>query len=292
VKIYYTDKRANGQPIEPGTLALVTDLEDGSHPIWTYARDEAELTRKMAVQNANVQMAYERAKAALAANGNSNVARTATGAAPTAPARRTITGDQIMQATADLATGNPGKAGQAVATLLESVTGVNIEEQARRDYALLALHWEDMTPEFYGHPGNRQLLGNRAIRMAGGKPGAVTEAILTQAFNELLAEGLLFEAPEEPAAQHQPATLITLPGETQVQRTERPRGTRFATGARSTTFGAPQTATTRTLKYTEEQIRTMPLSKQRELNEANGGKGDPDWVEACEYYFSLARATA
>ena len=281
MKGYFSETRPDGKPVEQGTACFITDLEDGTHPIAIYGKNRDEVFEKLARQNANAQITLAHRAAQQSPQNNSGQP-----ANQPAPARQPVSADQIMQATADLQ--NPAKAPQAIGTLIESVTGVNPIDQARRNYATLALHWEDNTPDFYGHPGNRQLLGNLAIRKAGGKPGAVTEAILTQAFNELLAEGLLFEAPEQPAQQQtQQSTLTTFPGETPVQRAERPRGTRFATGARSLSFGAPQTVQTRTLKYSEEQIRTMPMSKQRELIQAN----DPDYAAACEAYYGQ-RATA
>jgi hypothetical protein len=159
-------------------------------------------------------------------------------------------------------------------------------EEARRHYAVLAMEWENQTPEFYPHPGNRQLVGEKAIRMAGGKPGQVTKEILRAAFEQLYADGLLFERTGEPAINNNQTTLTALPGESQVQPPERPRGTRFATGASSLRFTAPQTVQTRALKYTEEQIRTMPERERRKVFDA------PEYIRACEVYFSGARATA
>jgi hypothetical protein len=282
MKGFWSDKRANGHPIDPNTVCWVTDLEDGTHPIYTYGRDQAEVLEKLARQNANAQLALvRRAAATNPVNGNG------TGSPPAAPARavppRSISPDEVMQATADLT--NPAKAGAAVATLIESATGLDPVQLGKHHYATTALEWESQTPAFYPHPGNRQLVGDRAIRTAGGKPGLVTRAILEQAFQQLQQEGLLFERIEETfQSSSTTPTLTTFPGENQVQPTERPRGTRFATGARSTTFSAPQTAQTRAPKYTEEQIRTMP--ERERLKVFN----DPDYIAACEYYFSRARA--
>lgn len=271
---FWSDKRANGQPVEPGTVCFVTDLEDGTHPIYTYGKTQAEVFDKLALQNANAQLALARRAAAPAPPA---------GTRATPP--RTISADQIMQATQDLQ--NPAKAPAAIATLMEAGTGVDPVEQARRNYAALAVEWEAQTPDFFPHPGNRQLVGDRAIRAAGGKPGMVTKQILQDAFLQLEAEGLLFERPETHAPPANSPTLTTFPGESPVQPLERPRGTRFATGARGTSFSAPQTAQTRALKYTEEQIRTMPDKERRRVF------NDPDYIEACDFYFSeSARARA
>ena len=268
MKVYYTDKRPNGQPIEPGTLALVTDLEDGTNPVWTYAKDRDEMERKLALQNANAQLKLARLAAAT------------TQPVATIPSKRVIGADAVMQATADLT--NPAKAGAAVATLLESATGINPEDEAREKFARLSEEWEDEHPEFYQHEGNRTLVGALAGERTGRKLGLITKELLTQCYNELLAAGRIFERPETQS------NLTTFPGENQAQRTERPRGSRFATGTRSTSFSAPQTVQTRGLKYTEEQIRTMPTSKARDLIES----GDKDYAAACEYYYSEAQATA
>ena len=144
------------------------------------------------------------------------------------------------------------------------------------------MEWQREHPEFYPHPGNKQLVAEAAGRRVGGKVGSITREILTQTFNELHQRGLLFEEPETPTN-----TPPVLPGENQVQRVERPRGTQFTTGARSTRFSAPQTAQTRTVKYSEEEIRTMPESKARRLIETN----DPDYAASCEYHFPT-QATA
>jgi hypothetical protein len=286
MKGFWTNTRYNGQPLQPGTCCWVTDLEDGTNPIYTYGQSTEEVLEKLAMQNANAQLALARRASAspTPANGTAQVPNSPS---PAAAPRRGISPDQVMQATADLQ--NPAKAGEAVATLLEAATGMDPIEQARWQYARLAMDWEAATPAFYPHPGNRQLVGEKAIRMAGNKPGLVTRAILDAAFRQLDAEGLLFERPEEPFNNTPPnggnnSTHSTFPDESQVQPTERPRGTRFATGARSSSFSAPQTAQTRALKYTEEQIRTMP-EKER-LRVFN----DPDYIRACEYYFSGARA--
>ena len=279
MKGYWSDTRPNGKPVEAGTVCWITDLEDGTHPIATYGKDQNEVFEKLARQNANAQITLARRAAQSPPQNTSGPTSTP------APARQPVSADRIMQATADLQ--NPAKAAGAVATLLEVHTGVNPEQQALENFASLAERWEDKTPDFFQHPGNKNLLAGRVFRLAGGKWGAVTESLLTQAFQGLQAEGLLFEAPEEPAQQQPTATLTTFPGETQAQRTERPRGTGFRTGVRSLSFGASQTPQTRTLKYSEEQIRTMPMNKQRELIRAN----DPDYAAACEAYFG-ARATA
>lgn len=266
MRVFWSDKRANGQPLQAGTVCLVTDLEDGTNPIYTYGKDQAEIIDKLAMQNANAQLALLRRQTPPA----------------TAPEPRKITGDDVMQATADMA--NPAKAPAAIATLYEAATGIDPVQAAQRAYAMLAMEWEAQTSDFYPHPGNRQLVGDKAIRMAGMKPGLVTRDILDAAFTQLRAQGLLFERPDQPDGDPPTSNPPNLPVESQVQSIERPRGTRYATAARSSTFTAPQTVSTRTLKYTEEQIRNMPDRERMKVID------DPDYIKACEYYYSGARA--
>ena len=271
MKAFWSDVRPNGQPVEPGTYCFITDLEDGSFPIACYGKTQEEVLQKLAHQNANAQMAIAR---------RSTPPATASSAIPP-PAARRIGPDEIMMATADLS--NPAKAGQAVATLFEAETGVSPERLMLQNYGNLANQWEADHPEFFAHNGNRRLVTQEAAQLAGGL-AQVTAEHLTQAFDHLRARGDLFEDGRAHTPTPQPSP--TFPDETQVQRPERPRP-RFATGARSTAF-RPQ-APARTLKYSEEDIRTMPLSKSRRLIEQN----DRDYAEACERYFgSSAQASA
>lgn len=275
MKCYWSDTRPNGKPVEPGTVCWITDLEDGTHPIATYGKDQAEVMDKLAHQNAHAQMALARRTAP-----PSNPAAPAT----PAPARRTFTPDQIMRATTDLE--DPSKAGAAVATLVESHTGLDLRQLVADRFGKLAKEWESETPDFYAHPGNVKLVTTEAFNRAGGNLGLVTKEHLTAAFRAMQAQGYLMDAPADDT-NPPPSNTNTFPDENRVQRTERPRGT-FATGARSTGFQRVA-AQPRTPKYTEEDIRKMPLEKSKRLIETN----DPDYAEACERYFgSSAQATA
>lgn len=275
MKGYWTDTRPNGKPVESGTVCWVTDLEDGSHPIYTYGENKDEVLSKLSQQNAHAQIA---------------MARRAAPAKPVAilatqqPAARRITAEQVMQATADLE--NPGKAGHAIATLVESATGLNLEQVVLQNFARIAMEWEAATPEFFSHPGNQRMLTQEATGLAGGKLGNVTREHLQQAFLNLQGRGELFEgSPSLPNPN--PSNPSPFPDESQVQRSERPRGTRFATGSRSTSFRTQ--APTRTLKYTEEEILRMPASQSRRLIESN----DRDYADACDAYFGKqAQASA
>ena len=271
MRAYWSDKRANGQPIEPGTFARVLDLEDGTNPIFVYGRTETEVFEKIERNNLNAQATLARRATAQPQNVPAQGAPQTTVAAP----RRGLTADQVMQYTADLQ--NPAKAPAAIAALYADQTGTDPAEMAKQQFANLFAAWEDEHPEYFPHPGNRHTLATKALGMAGLKPALVTREILTQCYNEALAAGLLFE---EPATQTQEPPP-TNPGESPALRTERPRLLR-STGMRSTNYRAPQTATqTRTLKYTKDQIDHMPIRKAEALIRAN----DADYTAACDHYY-------
>lgn len=265
MKSGWSQTRPNGQPIEAGTFCWITDLEDGTHPIPTYGKTVEEVLQKLADQNANAQLALAR--------------RTAAPVAPP-PAARVISPDQVMRATQDL--DNPAKAGEAIATLVEAHTGVDLRQLALDRFAQLALNWQAATPEFFPHPGNKRLLASEAQILAGGELARVTRAHLDQAYHSLKAQGLLLEATAAP--QNTPPPNPAFPDESQVQREPQRR---FATGARSTSFQRPAPVSTRTPKYTEQQIRSMSTERTRELISSN----DPDYQYSCDYWFGT-QATA
>lgn len=270
---YWSDTRPNGQPIEAGTFCWVTEIP-GQHPIYTYGKTKDEVIAKITRTAATAQAELNRTRQPVTQ--------------PAAPRAR-LTADETMQATADLA--NPAKSAAAVVRLLQDETGVDLRARANEDFATRAMEWQRETPDFYFHPGNQKLLTNEAARLAGGDISRITKEVLTQAFNNLTARGELFEAPEnslEPEPPAPPPNLHEFPGGNQVRRTEeRPRGRRFATSTRSTSFaGGGQTVPSKTLKYTEADIRNMPESKMRALIESN----DQDYADACEHYFGAASA--
>ncbi len=275
MRSYWTQTRPNGKPVDAGTFAYVIDLEDGTNPQVTYGRTEQEVLDKLAHQNANAQAALAR---------RISVGRTVPNQAatrgPVMVAPR-MTADQVQQATADLE--NPAKSGKAIASLVQDATGLDLNRLVLANFRETAEAWEAEHPEFYSHFGNKRLLTDQAKQYAGGELGRITPQILTQAFNDLSAAGLLFT---EPAAPFNSSTPSPLPGESPAQRMERPR--RLSTGVRGTTLRTGTVAPQRTLKYSEQDIRSMPLSKSKQLLESR----DRDYAEACEFYFSEQQATA
>lgn len=270
MNVYWTTTRPNGNPIEPGTFACVTDPENGENPIWTYGRTEAEVAEKMARTLGHAQATLARRAPATGHEAGAQPAQPN----PRAVAQpRSLSADDVMQATADLQ--NPARAGQAAARLVQHETGLDLLEMAKKQYAVLYLEWEREHDEMAVHPSNRKHIGERAIRMAGNKPALVTREMLDASLEQCMAEGLIVlaetQTPEPPTA---------LPAETQVQHTERPQKRPFATGVRSTSFRAPATPPTRALKYTLDQYRKIVSDADKMV----GLIGDPDFEAAVAAY--------
>lgn len=276
---YWADKRLNGKPLEPGQMCWVTTIE-GQNPIATYGKSFEDIIEKLALNQKSFQVALMRKVAPAPA--------ATPGATPTAPAvRKRMTNDEIFQATADVQ--NPAKAADAMVRLVSDATGIDLKNLPLIEFGDRAKEWQNEHPEFYGHPGNIKLLTNEAFRAANYDWANVSKESLTVAFHKLQALGDLFEEPIQlpslERVEDPPNNLHEFPGGSPVQRTEMPRGARFATGTRSTNFRASQERQPRTPKYSPEDIRRMPPSKHKELINSN----DPDYTAAVEL---MARAQA
>lgn len=277
MKTFWSDTKANGQPLTDGRVCYVVDPEDGTNPQYIYGKDQDEIFEKLALNNVHAQRAIQQARSAPAAT-------TPPAPGPVAVPKPRLTADQLAQATADLS--NPGKSGKALATLVEDATGVDLNKIALQNFANVASAWQKDHPEFYPSLGNKRLLVDQAKAHTHGEISRITFEILTRAFTELSQQGYLAEAPA--GFEHQPPTPYVQPNENSANGTDRPRGAQFATGARSTRFSAPQTVPTKTIKYTADEIRRMPESKSIALIESN----DKDYAEACEFHFGDTRNTA
>jgi hypothetical protein len=280
MKSWWSNTRPNGQPIDAGTFCRVIDLEDGTHPIFTYGTTMDQVLEKIERQNGNAQLALARRASIPPQNA------VPAHAEPIAPRKR-MTADETMQATTDLQ--NPAKAGEALTRLVEDSTGVDLRQIAIQNFVRIATRWEQDHPNFYAHPGNKRLLADQAKAHTGGDIARVTAEILTQAFTELQNGGYLLEAPSE----YEPQPSITpssFPAEMQVQRTERPRrsASNYSTGIPGNRLRAAQTAQPRTLKYSASDIEAMPLSKSRALLE----RADPDYLASVDAYERSRMATA
>jgi hypothetical protein len=271
MRMEWVTTRPNGKPVEPGTFCRVLDMEDGTNPIYYYGKTEQEVNDKIALNNMHAQRALARRAEAPPENTNPS---------PIAPRKR-MTADETMQATTDLQ--NPAKAAEAVTRLVQDATGMDLRQMAMDAFKARADEWVSETPDFYNCKPNRSLLATRLGVLVNGDVSLITKEMMTQTFHQMLAAGDLVEDPGEAAPN-----VTTFPDENQVQRVETSRGGRNGTGTRSTNFRAPQSAQTRTLKYTREQIDRMSLARTEALIRS----GDKDYAEACEFYYPAAKATA
>jgi len=276
MKTFWSNTKANGQPLTDGRVCYVVDPEDGTNPQYIYGKDQEEVFEKLALNSVHAQRAIQQARSAPAA--------TPSAPGPVAVPRPRLTNDQIAQNTADL--NNPAKAGKAIAALFQDATGIDPQKLALQDFAAMSMQWQTAHPEFYPSLGNKRLLVDQAKAHCGGELSRITPEILTQSFTELSQGGYLAEAPAD--FQQQTQTPSVHPNENSANGTERPRGAQFATGSRSNAFRAPQTVQTKTIKYTADEIRRMPESKSIALIESN----DKDYAEACEFHFGDTRNTA
>jgi hypothetical protein len=262
MKAYWAN---DGKPLPDGRLCYVTDLEDGSNPVNTYGKDVQEVLDKLARTNANAQLALAKQQAAAM------------------PQRRRLTAEETMEVTADLA--NPAKSQGAVVKLFESATGIDTREMILQKFGERCLAWQAKHPEFYDHPVNSKLLVDNARMRTGGDLSRITEEVLNQVYEELQAGNYLLQE-SEVAPQPKPTTQEVHPEENPAQST--PRRGATATSFRSNRIATPQVATTRTVKYTREQIESMPLEKSRALVESN----DRDYEEAVNFHFGSGARTA
>lgn len=276
----WSDTDARGKALPAGKLAYYVDPEDGSGAMFTYGNSVDEILQKMGKTAGTAQMTLQQERS------RSTAPRPSGTPAPAAPAgRRALTADEQMAAVRDL--GNPAKAPQALVSLIESETGLDVESLTRQSFANVAVAWRQKNPNFVAHPANMRLLTENAIRAAGAL-GRVTEAHLDAAYRKLTDEGSLILADELASLEEPPPTPapraegIPSPG-------TRPRSESFATTYRSGSLHAlPSTGNVQPrLKYTRRQIETMPSDEMARVID------DPDYVKAFDWYQSHPdRATA
>lgn len=278
MKVYFSEKRPNGQPIDPGTLCLMTDLEDGTHPIPTYAKTQEELNFKLAQQNANAQIAMLRR---MSAPMNTPTVNTPAAVATVADTRFRLSPDEVIQYTEDQK--NWAKSANAILMLHAHATGIDPRKVKQDKWVELALGWEAEHPEFFAIHGNRKVLGDFVGAQVQGEVERITKEMLTTAYHELLAKGLLYEPQEQAPAVEPVLPPSALPVESQVQSTERQRRM-FTSHVRGNSLRAPQNfVQPKTLKYTEREIRQMPLDQAERLLRDK----DPDYAVAVRHYFPM-----
>lgn len=263
----------DGKPGTDGRYCRVTDLEDGSLPIKVYGRTQEEVYSKIERTMMTAQAMVSQGK-----NGSGATSQPANGpqrVQPAAPRKLTLTAEEQMQATADLA--NPAKAPAAAKRLLESATGLDLDALTLQQFGERAKAWQATHPELVDSRFNVKLIFDNA-KMRAGSVAKIDAQILEAVYQELKAGGYLVTEEELPG-NNQSATLPVPPNGNSESRTEQ-TGRTFATTHRASRLGAPQTQNWKP-KYTKEQIDRMPASEEKRLLQAR----DRDYSEAVNYWY-------
>lgn len=277
MKQYWDDKRQNGKPLQPGTVAYVMDPEDGTIPIYTYGNSQEEVMEKVGLTAMHARLSQNQR--------SQSQQRTPTTEKPI-ELRKKMTPNEIFQATEDAK--NPATAGPAMAKLVADATGVDLTKLAAQSFIDTCEAWEASHPEFYDCPTNEKLIIDQCKEWTRGDITLISGELLTRAFTTLRDLGFLVERPIEIAPSAEEVEDLTvrqpLPVERQVQRVDGQRSERpmrQGTGIPSRQFTARQAAPPRGPKYTKEQIDGIPLKKMKELIQSN----DKDYAESCEYWY-------
>ena len=294
MQAYWTTTKTDGTPITDGRLCRVVDPEDGSTPIRVYGRTEAEIFSKIERTMMTAQSTLSQARG----NGNGNghggaQGNNGRGAAPPPPSQPNpaiLSPDETMRLTADLQ--NPAKSADAAYRLAESERAKRTD--AQESYLAICRQWSTQHPEFYGHQLNRNLLITSALLSVGNDIARITLEVLDNTYRYLEGRGdLLTESdvtPREPANDnHQPSTAQ--PGGSLEVVPARPRnGVVSASSHRSNRLGAPQQPQWKP-KYSLEEISKLTTKETAALNQP-GHPRHKEYVEACDYWYSGAQATA
>lgn len=272
-----------GKPLtsgpKQGQLCYVIDPEDGVNPvIRTYGRTVEEVMDKVGhtVETGQQVIARQRAMKPPAATPAAPARR----AVPVAPA---VTADEVMQATVDLESKNPAKAGKALVTLLKS-EGYDLDAGKRtetiRRIAQIAQDWEANNPDFPDdeHARNSRLLMDKATIMVGFEN--ITAETLDAAYAELLRLGMLFSSDGTPAPQ---PSAQTPPDGSPAQRV-RPR-LAATSYSRNDLRATPTPAAKPKPKYTRADIDAMNSKQLRDKIE-----NEPGFKEWYDREFSAATA--
>ena len=296
MQAYWTTTKTDGTPITDGRLCRVVDPEDGSTPIRVYGRTEAEIfskiERTMMTAQATLARGREQGSGFRDQNGAqpTNLSRLQMSGILPAPNPAILSPDETMRLTADLQ--NPAKSADAAYRLAESERAKRTD--AQESYLAICRQWSANHPEFYGHQFNRNLLITSALLSVGNDIARITLEVLDNTYRYLEGRGdLLTESdvtPREPANDnHQPSTAQ--PGGSLEVVPARPRnGVVSASSHRSNRLGAPQQPQWKP-KYTLEEISKLTTKETAALNQP-GHPRHKEYVEACDYWYSGAQATA
>lgn len=245
---------------------LVIDPEDGTHELRTYGWSIEEVLDKVARTTETAQQVINRQRSTTATPqvaATSSDARSA--ATSVAPAPRSLTAEEQMQATSDLS--NPSKSPQALRTLLRGV-GVDVDrmkfdEDVRRVTAT-AQEWESRNPDWPSSDKNNRLLLDKATLMVG-FPN-ITAQTLDAAYRELSSRGMIFEIESEPQTPTPPGDA---PNGNSAPRAEGP--TRTATSYRSRALQSDIVVTPNKPRYTRAEVDTWTSRQLREKIENEPG---------------------
>lgn len=282
MRAYWTDRKPDGTPITDGRLCRVVDPEDGSIPIRVYGRTEEEVYSKIERTMMTAQSTLTTVRQAAVNN-----------TPPVHPVERAandpaiLSADEIMSQT--LAQQNPATAAEAAAKL--SAHHYAVERQKRESFKAVCAHWAEQHPDFYQNPTNQTLLMQKALITAGNDMTRVTAEMLNLCYRELQALGaLVTEADTQQASNgHQPSAappdgnLESVPARPQ-------SGVVSTTGHRSNRLGGPQAPRWQP-KFTQAELNRMTTAETAALNKPTHPR-HKEFVEACDYWYSGAQATA
>lgn len=261
-------------------LTITSDLsDDDTPPVTIYGKDKDEILTKLAASKINGDRRINELRRAIPNQ-----------PAPTAPSQpKPLTQADRLQVVADL--GNPATVDRAVTRVVESAIGPldelrqdrerTREERELEDAVKAAATFADNTPDWYPTEHNkRALMSFMEVRgWSASKPERYT-----QAFEELMAAGLLQKKPAEPA---EPEDETEPPAPRQERTAPTPTPTpkapaSYSTGVRARDISGsapPPRAAAPRLKYTREQIAKMGAKdyKQKMLS-------DPELPRCVEFY--------
>lgn len=292
MQAYWTTTKPDGTPITDGRLCRVVDLEDGSIPVRVYGRDQDEVFSKIERTMATAQLTVNTQR-----NGNGHGGAqppaNGQGAAPPLADARILSADDTMRLTADLQ--NPAKSAEASYKLSESERAKRT--QAQEQYLAVCRGFAPRHPEFFNHKTNRTLLINKALLTVGQDIQKITAEVLDLCYRDLVeADALLTENDVRPAdledeQNHQPSTAQPggNPGPVPVRPSS---GVTSSTGHRSNRLGAPAAPQWKPKLTLEEISKLTTKETDAILRGTHSRISRKDYDEACDYWYSAARATA
>lgn len=284
MKAYWTDKKLDGTPITDGRLCRVVDPEDGSEPIRVYGANQEEVYSKIERTMTTAQATISHLRTA-PQNGGQNGNRQP--APATNPAL--LSADQLMVTTAELQM--PNKSAAASLKLqqheLARLAGI------KKSFFDVCDSWTAAHPEFFRHKTNDTLLVNKALLTTGNNMAAVTPEILDACYRSLSTGGFLLTesdvAPQLPPTENNPQPSASHTDGSRESVTERQPGG-DATSHRSNRLSTPRQPS-RLPKFTKAELDKLTTQETVAMNSPKHPRHN-DFLDACNYWYSGAQATA